>query len=93
MGLNYKILKSAKQASICRYAGCDLDIQIDAQNSSAVIFRASPIAAAEYAIAQFESGAELPARELLNVHDSLHREIKLFMSQWRQIGSDKGKKQ
>jgi hypothetical protein len=89
MGVNYKIVKSVKQASICQYHELDVEILHDAANPGKVLFRVSPPAAAELAIERFENGECLPARLLLDVHSQLHAEIKNFLYQFRLLSGGK----
>ncbi|MBK5275156.1 MAG: hypothetical protein JJE30_08900 [Desulfuromonadales bacterium] len=89
MGLHHKVLRSVKQAAVCRHLGCDVNIQIDAANPGKVVFRISPPSAAEHAIQLFESGASLPARPLLDTLSELHTSVKIFLYQYRQLFSGK----
>ena len=82
---------STKQAAVCQLAGCDLEIEIDPANPGKVLYLLSPVPAAEHAITQFEAGASLPARPLLNTLADLHRETKNFLHKHRQLTTGGGK--
>jgi hypothetical protein len=86
---NHKICKSVKQAAVCKYLGCDVELKLDNMSPSKCEFRISPRAAAEQAIVRFESGESFPGRPLMDVHSELHTAAKHFLFQYRLLSDGK----
>lgn len=81
----FKIVRSVKQAAVCRYHGLDVDLVYDCAHPGKVVFKISPPSAAEKTIEVFEAGELLPARELLDTAAGLHQEVKHFLYLHKQI--------
>ncbi|MBW4056709.1 MAG: hypothetical protein HIU83_15175 [Proteobacteria bacterium] len=89
MGLNHKIIKSVKQATIARFFGCNIELLHDAANPGKVLFRATPGELAEDSIRLFEAGELLPGRAILDGYSNLYREIRDFLRQYKKQSNGK----
>lgn len=77
-----RIITSVKEAAVCRYFGCRVDMKADPGNDKRVLFLIDQ-EAADNAIEIYMGNHRLPVKDLLDALSETHRDLKAFARQGR----------